>query len=415
MNRQIVNQSLLVNSTVAILPIQAIATGKVLVVAPHPDDETLGCGGAIAVLRSLGCQVHILVISDGTQSHPRSLKYPAPALRALREAETLEATAILGVDRSEVAFVGLPDGAIPTIDPAFTDAVAQCQRHLAAFTPSTIFLPWRYDPHPDHRATWQLIYQALEVVFASSRLPFTASSSPTTCNPYSLLLGVAVVGNLAALILTNSRNAWAIAVGAGIAFAIYQGWRWLVAGVSAIAISIVTAAFGPAPIQQWLRQIVPSYFWQRLTDQLYPNRPEETLRITQWQFAWELTQQRPWTGWGLRNFSSLYQSKMHVWLGHPHNLFLMLTAEIGIPATLVFCGCVAWVLYRGIQTLLYSNVLITRKERLVFFSYLVAFFACIVFNTVDVTIFDFRLNTLTWLLLAAICGMIYSHSNIKFK
>ena len=234
-------------------------------------------------------------------------------------------------------------------------------------------------------------------------------------NPYSLLLGVVVIANLAALILTNSRNAWAIAVGAGIAFAIYQGWRWLVAGVSAIALSILTAAFGPAPIQQWLRQIVPSYFWQRLTDQLYPNRPEETLRITQWQFAWELTQQRPWTGWGLRNFSSLYQSKMHVWLGHPHNLFLMLSAEIGIPATLIFCGCVAWVLYRGIQTLLCSDVLITCKERLIFFSYLVAFFACIIFNTVDVTIFDFRLNTLTWLLLAAIYGVIYSHSNIKFK
>ena len=180
MSRQILNRSLLVNATVPLLPIQAIATGKVLVVAPHPDDETLGCGGAIAVLRSLGCQVHILVISDGTQSHPRSRKYPAPALRALREAETLEATAILGVDRSEVAFVGLPDGAIPTIDPAFTDAVAQCHRHLAAFTPNTIFLPWRYDPHPDHRATWQLIHQALEVVSASPRLSLTASSPLAT-------------------------------------------------------------------------------------------------------------------------------------------------------------------------------------------------------------------------------------------
>ena len=44
-------------------------------------------------------------------------------------------------------------------------------------------------------------------------------------------------------------------------------------------------------------------------------------------------------------------------------------------------------------------------DRLIFFSYLLAFVACTLFNTVDVTLFDFRLNTTSWLLLAAICGV----------
>jgi len=230
------------------------------------------------------------------------------------------------------------------------------------------------------------------------------------------LLGAIVLGNLAALILTNSRNAWAIAVMAALAFAVYRGWYWLLMTVSAIAAAIFGAAFSPLPLQQWLRLVVPAYFWQRLTDQLYV-RPEATLRTTQWRFAWILTQQRPWTGWGLRNFQPLYMAQTQTWMGHPHNLFLMLTAEIGIPATIVFCAWIGWILFQSIQFLakrssLYAyskelpgSQLIHQSDRLIFFTYLVAICAYLLFNTVDVTIFDARLNTLFWILLAAIAGV----------
>lgn len=160
-------------------------------------------------------------------------------------------------------------------------------------------------------------------------------------------LGIAVISNLIALILTNSRNAWAIAVVTSLAYAVYLGWRWLAIGVVAIASSVLLAAFGPALWQLWLRQLVPAFFWARLTDQLYPDRPVALLRKTQWQFAWNLTQQRPWYGWGLRNFTPLYQAQMQVWLGHPHNLWLMLTAETGIPGAVLFCGWVIWILVQG--------------------------------------------------------------------
>lgn len=224
------------------------------------------------------------------------------------------------------------------------------------------------------------------------------------------LLLIAVIGIFIALILTNSRNAWISAFVASLGFAIYQGWRWLVAGVCAIASTILLAAFAPSPINKLLRTVVPTFFWARLTDQLYPNRPIPLLRTTQWQFAWSLTQQRPLTGWGLRNFTSLYQNQMHVWLGHPHNFFLMLSAETGI-AAIFFCGWVGWILFQSMKILRNWQFKATTSHRqaadkIIFFSYLMAFFTCILFNLVDVTIFDLRLNTFGWLLLSAIAGVV---------
>lgn len=135
---------------------------RVLIVAPHPDDETLGCGGAISLLCRQGYDVNVLIISDGTGSHPNSQKYPAPILQSIRSQETCTALAILGVDRSAITFLNLKDGAIPNVtSPKFHAAKVRCRNYLQATLPDTIFVPWRLDPHPDHRATWQLIQAAI--------------------------------------------------------------------------------------------------------------------------------------------------------------------------------------------------------------------------------------------------------------
>jgi LmbE family N-acetylglucosaminyl deacetylase len=151
--------------------IQEIAAEPVLVVAPHPDDETLGCAGAIALLRSRGYTVQILVVSDGTQSHPNSRKFPAPVLRALRETETDYAMSILGVEPSHITFLQLPDGAVPDPEaPNFEAAVNTCHTYLKTVTPRLVLAPWRSDPHPDHRATWQILAVALKQAALSPRL-----------------------------------------------------------------------------------------------------------------------------------------------------------------------------------------------------------------------------------------------------
>lgn len=136
--------------------------GETLVVAPHPDDESLGCGGAIALLSRHGLSPTVLFISDGTGSHPNSRRCPAPVLRALREGEAREALSRLGASPLESVFLGIKDGAVPSAQsPGFVETVALCRAVLDSVQPQTVLLPWRRDPHPDHRATSEIMRAAL--------------------------------------------------------------------------------------------------------------------------------------------------------------------------------------------------------------------------------------------------------------
>lgn len=247
-------------------------------------------------------------------------------------------------------------------------------------------------------------YLLIVLVFALGLILSNSQKNFTNIN--IIYLYIIIISSGSGLILTSSRNGWAIAFLAGLAFALYRGWYWLVGAVTAAGTVVLGASFGPNPAALWLRKIVPAYFWARLADELYPDRPLPTLRTTQWQFCWNLTWERPWTGWGLRNFTPLYETQMDVWLGHPHNLFLMLTAEIGLPGTLLLCTIVGWIMVRGVYYL--QTKAVEDGDKLIVYTYLVAFASCILFNCLDVTIFDFRLNTLGWILLAAIWGVIRS-------
>jgi len=226
----------------------------------------------------------------------------------------------------------------------------------------------------------------------------------------NLWLIVIIILDCGVLCLTDSRNGWAIAILAGLAFAFAQGWRLLVGVVAAITTSMLTAAFAPLPIAQLFRHFVPYAIWARLNDQMYPDRPVAIMRKTQWQFAWSLGEQHPWTGWGLRSFSDLYYSKMQVHLGHPHNLYLMLFAETGFLSTLLFLGLLAVILISATQTLL-TQKFASPEDKLIFLSYLLAFIGWLLSNTVDVTIFDLRLSTPFWVSLAGMCGVVYKNKD----
>ena len=126
---------------------------SVVVVAPHPDDESIACGGLIALLARRSVVVNVIVVTDGCGSHPNSSDYPPARLAKLRAEETLSALTHLGVEERCLWFCGLPDRFVPTEGvPGFTAAVDQALGLICRLSPKTLVLPSARDAHGDHRA-----------------------------------------------------------------------------------------------------------------------------------------------------------------------------------------------------------------------------------------------------------------------
>ena len=227
-------------------------------------------------------------------------------------------------------------------------------------------------------------------------------------NQVLFILTIILLADVGGLVLTSSRNAWGIAMISFMAYALFLGWRWLILGVTGAATAIFWASFVPNFGGTQLRKIVPAFLWTRLSDQLY-DRPVETLRVTQWKFCWDLIKERPILGWGLRNFSLLYEAKTNYWFGHPHNLFLMFGAETGIVSTLLLMLIFGSIMYQAIIWLINCS---PDNFKLIYFSYLVVFVCCILFNLLDVTIFDLRVNTIIWIMIAAISGIAANNKQV---
>lgn len=132
--------------------------GPVWVVAPHPDDEALGCGALLAALGDLGTECWALLITDGGFSHPHSPSHPRLVLAAARHAEWQAGLGRLGLPAGRTRALNLPDGALD-LEPA-AGVQAQVAAAFAAAPPATVLLPWRRDSHPDHRATWAPVVAA---------------------------------------------------------------------------------------------------------------------------------------------------------------------------------------------------------------------------------------------------------------
>ena len=226
----------------------------------------------------------------------------------------------------------------------------------------------------------------------------------------NIFLIITIIIDFIALILTSSRNGWIIAFIGFIVFVIYYNWYLILQLLSLAGIMISWASFGNLPLQNWVRKIVPSFIWLRLSDQLYPDRPLETLRFSQWNFCFDLIKDRPFFGWGLRGFSFLYEEKTNTYLGHPHNFFLMLGAEIGLIATGFFVFIIGNIYWQGIKTIYtFKN---TGNNPIILFSFLVVFGGYTIYNFFDVSLFDLRLNILAWIILAFISGLSNQSQNV---
>lgn len=130
--------------------------GSVLVLAPHPDDESLGCGAAIAALTHLGRQAQVIVVTDGGYSHPNSRSVSTEKLRQLRAKEVAHSVDILTSGQGPVpVMLGYPDKDAPHSDAQLEEAITRILRHMTPCT-TAVWSTWGGDPHSDHERTARL-------------------------------------------------------------------------------------------------------------------------------------------------------------------------------------------------------------------------------------------------------------------
>ncbi len=126
------------------------------VVAPHPDDETLGCGLLLHAAAERGLSVTVVCMTDGSRSHPNSTIWPPARLLLERRRELTRAVRCLA-PAARVIWLGYPDTALPAEGPAFAAARDRLARHLPRGRTALILATWRHDPHGDHERTARLV------------------------------------------------------------------------------------------------------------------------------------------------------------------------------------------------------------------------------------------------------------------
>ena len=134
--------------------------GPVVIVAPHMDDEALACGGMIAKLPDKRA-THIIYVTDG-------MKSPAPIipgrdeitgdLSRVRMQESMAAMKLLGVPEANLHFLCLPEARVRDHVPQLRQLL---RTKLHSLEPACIFVPFRYDRHPDHLAVNHVVVSEL--------------------------------------------------------------------------------------------------------------------------------------------------------------------------------------------------------------------------------------------------------------
>lgn len=133
--------------------------GRVLVLAPHPDDETFGMGGTIRLHVEQGDRVDVLFLTDGGFGDPDG-KYAGEDYAALRRREAEAAARVLGV--TETFFYGYPDHYPEVSEEALADLAARLVADVSVRAPANLYLPWPGECHQDHWLAARAALMALE-------------------------------------------------------------------------------------------------------------------------------------------------------------------------------------------------------------------------------------------------------------
>lgn len=136
---------------------------RAVIIAPHPDDEVLGCGGLMQLLAQLGRPIQLISVTDGSASHPGSSNWPTERLSIIRPQESAEALRRLDLPLHSLKWIrgGFTDSAVAAQEDALTEFI---ERYLR---PSdVVFSPWDHDGHSDHDAVGRATARATEAAGA---------------------------------------------------------------------------------------------------------------------------------------------------------------------------------------------------------------------------------------------------------
>ena len=130
------------------------SNSRLVVVAPHPDDEILACGGLLALCARLQFPVLVVAITDGEASHGAVDKLVQVKLCQQRVRERCAGLIQLGIDPSCVLRLNIPDGQASLNGGVIFD------RLLGLLRPGDLVITtWQLDGHPDHEATAQAVHR----------------------------------------------------------------------------------------------------------------------------------------------------------------------------------------------------------------------------------------------------------------
>ena len=152
-----------------------LIASKVLVIAPHPDDETLGCGGSLIQHIERGEMVKVLFLTDGSGGDFLN-KHDPNSYVAMREEEAIEACSILGIQ--DYKFMRIKDRALGSS----LSHIQEIKEEIRLFDPSMIYVTSPLELNPDHRSAADLIWQAINELRCSVKLAFYEVSTPLQPN-----------------------------------------------------------------------------------------------------------------------------------------------------------------------------------------------------------------------------------------
>ncbi|OUC13138.1 MAG: hypothetical protein B0A82_18480 [Alkalinema sp. CACIAM 70d] len=139
----------------------ALSEKPAMIVAPHQDDESFGCGGLIALKRKQGIPVQVVFVTDGAASHSWHPQFKSGEIAPIRREEAIAALGILGVEPEHIYFLDQPDGRLKYDETIQQQALTALTELIATLQPGEVYVTHRHDRSADHEMTYQLTQQAI--------------------------------------------------------------------------------------------------------------------------------------------------------------------------------------------------------------------------------------------------------------